>query len=90
LLRECLLVSPGLADATFGEVRVGLRPVAADGRPVLGRAPGWENVYVATGHGADGLLLGPYTASLMARMALGRPAPGEPTPFGPGRFAAGG
>lgn len=89
LLRECLLVSPGLAGGTFEEVRVGLRPVAADGRPVLGQAPGWENVYVATGHGADGLLLGPYTASLIAHMALGRPVPDQLAPFDPGRFPAG-
>ncbi len=66
LLREGLRTAPGLAEATVSEVRVGLRPSSADDRPVLGALPGWSNVHVATGHGTEGLLLGPYTAALVA------------------------
>ena len=40
LLRECLLVAPGLAEATVADVRVGLRPVTPDDLPVLGPLPG--------------------------------------------------
>jgi D-amino-acid dehydrogenase len=81
LLREGLRTAPGLAEATVTEVRVGLRPSTPDGRPVLGRLPAWANAYVATGHGAEGLLLGPYSATLVAHAVLGideRPA-GGPT-----------
>lgn len=77
LLRECLTTAPGLADATMVELRVGLRPASHDGRPLLGAVPGWENVAVATGHGTEGLLLGPYSAHLVARGVIGedvRPA----------------
>jgi D-amino-acid dehydrogenase len=95
LLRECLVIAPGLAPASWLEVRVGLRPASADGRPVLGRLPGWDNAYVATGHGAEGLLLGPYSAALVARsMGAGRPgidaadATEALAPFAPDRFAA--
>ncbi|HEX3981012.1 MAG TPA: FAD-dependent oxidoreductase [Acidimicrobiales bacterium] len=70
LLRECLRTAPGLAQATLADVRVGLRPSCVDGRPVLGRVPGWANAYVATGHGAEGLLLGPLSARLVARQVL--------------------
>ena len=66
LLRECLAIAPGLAEATLHEVRVGLRPTSVDDRPVLGRVPGTANVHVCTGHGANGLLLGPYSAALVA------------------------
>jgi D-amino-acid dehydrogenase len=66
LLREGLRTAPGLARATVDEVRVGLRPACVDNRPVLGRLGNWSNVYVATGHGTEGLLLGPYTAALVA------------------------
>jgi D-amino-acid dehydrogenase len=66
LLREGLRTAPGLAGATVTEVRVGLRPACSDNRPVLGRLDNWSNVYVATGHGTEGLLLGPYTSALMA------------------------
>lgn len=70
LLRECLVVAPGLGDATFAEVRVGLRPTTADGLPLVGPVPGWANVHVVTGHGAEGLLLGPYCAAVAARAVV--------------------
>jgi D-amino-acid dehydrogenase len=49
---------------------VGLRPTSPDDRPVLGPIPGWDNVWVATGHGANGLLLGPYSAKLLAEQMV--------------------
>ena len=58
--------APGLADATLLEIRVGIRPVAVDGHPVLGPVPGRTNVHVATGYGTDRLLLGAYSAALVA------------------------
>ena len=54
VLRETLRVMPGLASATLREVRVGLRPVSIDDTPILGALPGVPNVFVATGHGANG------------------------------------
>jgi D-amino-acid dehydrogenase len=70
LLRECLRTAPGLAQAAITDIRVGSRPATPDGRPILGRLPGWSNVFVATGHGAEGLLLGPYSARLVASCIL--------------------
>lgn len=72
LLAEALRVAPGLADASIGEVKVGLRPSSPDLLPILGRVPSVENVYLATGHGASGLQLGPYSGKLVAELALGR------------------
>jgi D-amino-acid dehydrogenase len=77
LLRECLRTAPGLAAATVVETRVGSRPATPDDRPILGRVPGWTNAFVATGHGAEGLLLGPYSALLVARAILGLDPPGD-------------
>jgi D-amino-acid dehydrogenase len=66
LLRECLRTAPGLGVAELAEVRVGSRPVSADGLPLVGPVPGWSNAFVATGHGVDGLLLGPWSAAMLA------------------------
>lgn len=88
LLRECLAIAPGLGPATFSEVRVGLRPMSADGLPLLGRVPGLANAHVCTGHGANGLLLGPYSAALVAGGVLGDP-PAEMAPYGAARFTRG-
>ncbi|SMO83587.1 NAD(P)/FAD-dependent oxidoreductase [Halorubrum cibi] len=66
VLGEALRVAPGLADATVIEHRVGLRPVSADGVPILGAVPGVEGAHLATGHGATGLTLGPYSGKVVA------------------------
>ena len=44
VLTEALRVAPGLSDATIIETRVGFRPVAFGGRPLLGLVPGLEGL----------------------------------------------
>jgi D-amino-acid dehydrogenase len=90
LLREGLSVAPGLGSATYLETRVGLRPTSADDRALVGRVPGWTNAWVATGHGANGLLQGPYSARALAHeladTTLPSDEPGLPPELDPGRF----
>jgi len=86
VLAEALRVAPGLADATIGEVRVGLRPSTPDSLPVLGRVPTARNVYLATGHGATGLQVGPYSGKLIADLALGQTIEVDLDPFASSRF----
>jgi len=87
VLRETLRVMPGLAPATLREVRVGLRPVSADDMPILGALPGVPGVFVATGHGANGLLLGPVSGALVADVMCGREPAVDLAPFDPARFS---
>jgi D-amino-acid dehydrogenase len=90
LLRECLLVAPGLGSARPLETRVGLRPTSVDDRPIVGRLGPWANAWVATGHGANGLLQGPYSARALAHQisgaALGPDEPALPSMLDPARF----
>jgi len=72
VLGEALRVAPGLAQATIGDIRVGLRPSTPDNLPMLGPVPALRNVYLAAGHGATGLQLGPYSGKLVADLMLGR------------------
>lgn len=81
VLGEALRVAPGLKDATLHEVRIGLRPLSADGLPFIGRLPGHANVIVATGHGPSGLQLGPYSGLLAARLAMDQRITTDLTPF---------
>jgi glycine/D-amino acid oxidase-like deaminating enzyme len=53
--------------------------------PLLGRAPGREDVYVAAGHGPWGISLGPASARRVADLVLGRSADLSPA-FDPARF----
>jgi D-amino-acid dehydrogenase len=63
----------------------GLRPMTADGLPLIGRAPALQNVYVATGHGMLGVTLAPATAALLTPLVLEGRAASELAPFDPRR-----
>lgn len=75
LLEAAVRLLPPLADAQFREVRVGLRPRAADELPIIGRSP-IPGVFYALGHYRNGVLLAPLTAALLADLVLdGRERP---------------
>lgn len=86
VLSSALRLAPELARATLGEVRVGFRPLTADGIPVLGVPARNPNLYFATGHGGYGLEVGPYSGALVADLVTGASVPLDLTPFGPDRF----
>ncbi len=64
---------PALADAQLGAVRACARPVAADGRPLIGPIPGRPGAFIAAGHGPWGISTGPASARLAVDAILGRP-----------------
>nr|SBO95402.1 D-amino acid dehydrogenase small subunit [Nonomuraea gerenzanensis] len=76
-----LRVAPGLFNATVTETRVGLRPVYAPGRALIGSLS--ERVVVATGLSAYGLTAGPFTGEIAAALALGETPPIDITPYAP-------
>lgn len=66
---------------------VGMRPATPDSLPLIGRVPGHERVFAATGHGMLGLTLAPATAAALVPHVLGDAAPAVLTPFALDRFA---
>jgi D-amino-acid dehydrogenase len=85
VLTNALALAPGLAHATLIETRVGLRPLSADGLPVLGRVNGFDHLYVATGFGPVGLTIGPVCGHLMAQLITSGRTPDQLAPFTPRR-----
>lgn len=61
---------PGLRYAELDRAWAGLRPGSSDGMPLLGPLPDVEGLWLATGHFRNGILLGPYTARLVAESIL--------------------
>ncbi len=59
LLQRAIIVMPAMAEAKLVKHTACLRPVTSDWLPIIGRAPGWDNVYVATGAGKKGILIAP-------------------------------
>ena len=79
-----------LKDWTRGASEVewmGMRPFLPDGLPAIGRAPGFDNLYVATGHGMLGITLAPVTGAVIADLMVRGRTGLDLTPFDPGRFA---
>jgi glycine/D-amino acid oxidase-like deaminating enzyme len=88
VLNEVARVAPGLVDAELVEVRVGLRPASDDDLPIVGPLPDVPNVHLATGYGANGLLLSPWCGRQVAAAITGAGISPVLEPFGPGRFGA--
>lgn len=67
ILREnALEIAPSLANLKIHDQWVGLRPFVADGLPVVGGIAEIENLFIATAHYRNGILLAPVTAKILA------------------------
>lgn len=66
LTEIALEIAPSLVNLNIAEKWVGLRPFAADGLPILGAFPEIKNLFVATAHYRNGILLSPKTAEIIA------------------------
>ncbi len=82
-VRRYLTIDP---DQGLVEIWRGLRPLAPDSRPIIGRSPRLDNLVLATGHGMVGVSLGPITGKLVAQVVSGDRPDFDLTPLHPDRF----
>jgi len=68
------------------EIWRGLRPCAPDGMPLIGRARGRGDVWLATGHQMTGLKTAPGTGVLLAQLMTGQTPQFDPAPFRADRY----
>jgi glycine oxidase len=59
ILKNAVRLVPWLANAAIAKHTACLRPVTPDWIPIVGSAPGWDNVYISAGGQKKGILLGP-------------------------------
>jgi glycine/D-amino acid oxidase-like deaminating enzyme len=78
---------PILSTAPIRNVRTCARPLAIDGRPLIGAVPGVDGLYVCAGHGPWGISTGPGSARLVADLVLGR-RPAIPAELDAARFGS--
>ena len=71
LLQGASRLMPAMAGASLVKHTACLRPVAADDLPIVGRAPGWDNVYLAGGAGKKGILLSTGIGTALADLIVG-------------------
>ena len=83
----CRTISPVLAAAPIVARQACFRPVTEDGVPLIGRVPGVDGAYVATGHSVWGMLNAPATGEAMAELIVdGAARSVDLSPFDPGRL----
>jgi D-amino-acid dehydrogenase len=70
---------PTIAAAQVHSTLVCARPRSFDNRPIIGRVPGQERLWVATGHGGRGMSLGPASGRLMAEAVIAGSDAGIPS-----------
>jgi len=63
-----------------------LRPVTPDWLPIIGKAPGWENVWLNTGAGKKGILLCPAMGKAAADLIVSGSTDVPIQGFDPSRF----
>jgi glycine/D-amino acid oxidase-like deaminating enzyme len=79
--------APALAGAEVVAAQACYRPVTRDGLPLIGRVPGVDGAYVATGHGVWGMLNAPATGEALAELITeGRARTVDLAPFDPARL----
>ena len=56
VMDDLLKMAPSLAEAELVQQTACLRPLSADGMPIVDAIPGWDNLYLITGGGRKGIL----------------------------------
>lgn len=77
---------PALRNLRPLERWAGLRPISADGSPIIGPDPDLRGLFYATGYGRDGILMAPLAGAAVADLLVKGVSEIDWRPFGPGRF----
>ena len=86
LEERALRMVPGLRELNLARQTACLRPITPDRMPIVGRAPGWEGVYLATGAEKKGILIAPAMGRAIADLVLRGRTSLPVGPFTPDRF----
>lgn len=86
VLASAVRLLPSLAGETPLRTWSGLRPVTADGLPIVGAEPSLEGLWYATGGGRNGILFSAILGRLVRELIDRDPVDLDIAPFSPARF----
>ena len=87
IIDSTIAMLPALVEAELVLQTACLRPVAPDNVLVLGAVPGIDGLYVNTGAGRQGIMMGPAMGRIIADLIVRGEAGVPLEPYDPGRFA---
>ncbi|MAF51932.1 MAG: hypothetical protein CL694_02790 [Chloroflexi bacterium] len=88
LMRTALTMMPGLSELKLVRQTACLRPVTPDAMPILGRAPGLEGAYLATGAEKQGIQISPAMGKAVSDLILRGQTDMPIEDYGAERFAS--
>lgn len=86
IMRGALALTPLIEKVRMVRAVSGLRPNSTDNLPILGRLPGWDNAYIATGNGPSGVILSAITGRALAELIIKGRTQTHIELFDPARF----
>lgn len=86
MLARAIEYLPGLAHRTLLRTWTGFRAATPDKLPLIGPAPSFTRVWLATGHEGLGVTTSLATAQLLADLVAGRKPAIDAAPYSPARF----
>ncbi|MDX8289628.1 glycine oxidase ThiO [Metabacillus indicus] len=72
LMEKAVSIMPCMKKSVFQKAWAGLRPAARDAKPYIFKHEGMKNLYAATGHYRNGILLAPKTGEMVRDLILSR------------------
>ncbi|GGJ73860.1 glycine oxidase [Anoxybacillus voinovskiensis] len=72
LLERAQQLLPDIRTAEWERAWAGIRPQTGDGVPYIGEHPHYPNIWIATGHYRNGILLSPITGGIVADLVEGK------------------
>lgn len=88
MLLRAMAYMPGLANLSAIRAWTGFRAATPDKLPLIGVCPGYQNVYLATGHEGLGIATSMATSRLLADLILNRESAISREPYQPERSYA--
>ncbi len=88
IMDAALQMAPSIEDARVVNHLSGLRPASEDSVPLIGPIPGWQGLYVVSGHDRKGMGLSLISTRIIADLIANRLSFALIEPFDPARFGS--
>jgi glycine oxidase len=87
-MNAALQMAPSLEDSQVVDHVSGLRPASKDSLPLVGPMPGWQGVYIVSGHDRKGMGLSLISTRIIADLIVKGSSPVSIEMFDPARFGS--